>query len=322
MIRAAAQNDNTGVVAPVTLTGSGFGTKPTAAPVFFSTFESAVLGTSCTDASVGLSQIPGGSGAGSPATVSNVRVHSGTKSLTQPYTNAVGDYFPVIGVTFGASDYIYEAMWVYTESTGGTDLGNQLVKYCRGGCEGTYSGTPQFYDTGFPDIADCGYNNADGGAGHQVTSEDGSMTWGAWHFVEYMYKLSTAGVADGFIIKWVNGVVTAFNAPAVMTRAAGVTRQCDHAVTVFDGCQTSGLDMRVSADEMLIDNTLARVIGTDNATYASSTKFAPQAPSAWSDTSITIPTPNYSNFSSGAAIYFHIFNTANAHVTSVQKAVP
>src|SRR5690242_3665075 len=86
------------------LNGSGFGTKATAAPLYFSTFESSTLGAGPTDPSVGLEVVS--DNAKTLPTIVNDRAHSGTQSLCMVYpqnSGTLGSSFPGIGKTIAAS---------------------------------------------------------------------------------------------------------------------------------------------------------------------------------------------------------------------------
>jgi hypothetical protein len=313
----------------VTLTGTGFGTKSTVAPLYFNTFDGFADGDPVEDTGLAiLNQTQ------SPATVTNDRAHSGTLSLMQVYPENDGELFPGIGksgVTGSPLD-IYVGHWVYWERTIGDGSGlTPVFKWARGGGGAIYSGTPKFLSTIRPALdgtfgnpnGDTGYNDGDGTYVADNTMAEGP-TRDAWHFVEYKYRMSNpAGTANGKYQWLCNGTLNA-NLTSAVTRATGVTAAVDWVMTAIDGMDNYGLtnEYRQYIDEVLLDTTFARVIATDNATYASSTKFAPQRPTAWSDTEITISTPNWSDLTSASTAYFHIWDADDTYIGSVTQVVP
>lgn len=313
------------------LNGSGFGTKATAAPLYFSTFENSTLGVGPTDVTVGLEVVS--DNPKTLPTIVNDKAHSGTKSLCMVYpqnSGSVGSSFPGIGKTIasgaGATDF-YSGQWVYWAWTVGTVQSSFIFKWGRGGAGQHYHGTPQFHCTIRPSSSgtvpstDSGYTRPDGTDIHDNTINS-QPTRDGWHWVEYKYRLSTPGVADGKYQWLCDGVVNS-NLTSAMTRESTDTSTLTWVMGTMDGNDTYGLtnEYRLWNDEMLLDTTFARVIITDNTTYASSTKWAPQSCSAWSNTQITIPTPNYSTLASGTA-YAHVFDANDNHVTSIAVTVP
>lgn len=305
----------------VTLSGSGFGTKATAAPRFFETFESHDVGTA--HSAVGLDSDQPGEGS---ATVQESRAHSGTKSLRTQYTGA--SRFPAIGVELNGGLDLYMAKWVYLEVVAGSlAADSDILKLARGGCGVVYSGTPSFYHTvnlrspGEPSSGDAGYN--DGADSTIVTSGFTGPDIDGWRFMEYKYRLSTPGVGDGLYQALIDGALN-IDFTSAATRQSGETDELAWVSTVFDGLdyQASNAELDFYQDELLIDTTFARVIATDNATYASSTVWAPQAPSAWSDTEITIAEPNWGALTPGSSAYFHVFDADDNHVAAFARTVP
>lgn len=318
-----------GAFAGVTLTGTGFGTKPTAAPLYFDTFEGYSDGDSVTD--VGLQIL---NQTQSPAALTNARAHTGTLSLRQIYPTNDGELFPGIGKSgiTGSPLDIYVGHWVYWERTVGDGSGlTPVFKWARGGAGTIYNGRPRFQSTVRPSLAGT-FGNPNGDTAYlQQTAfdeADNTMNEGptrdAWHWVEYKYRMSNpAGTANGKFQWLCNGTLNG-NLVNKVTRETGVTATVDWIMTAIDGMDNYGLDneYRQYIDEVLLDTSLARVIATDNATYASSTKFAPQRVTAWSDTEITISTPNWSNLTSASTAYFHIWDANDNYIGSVTEVVP
>jgi hypothetical protein len=317
---------------PVSLTGTGFGPKPVAEPVYFSTFDDAALGAPATDNSVGLeclndpSLLP---------TVVQDRAHSGSQSLCMVYPASLTSSFPGIGKTLPAqSRDLYIGQWVYWERASGAGNAEFIFKWARAGGGAPYHGLPGFHHTQRP--ADDGtVGNPSGDTGFTTLSGtnvyDDTVDRGgdrdAWHWVEYKYRLSDPGSPNGMLQTLVDGTVNA-DLKNQVTRDASDTSFLAWALTVMDGNDQyngpngMGNAYRLYTDDTLIDVSLARVILTDSATYAASTLWAPQRTSGWSDTQITIPTPNYGGFAHGMKAYFHVFDADDAHVGAVAVTVP
>lgn len=310
----------------IVLSGSGFGTKSTAAPLYFDTFES--YSVDATVADVGLE---------SPAGASNCKVrterpHSGSKCLRMVFPEASTSNFPKVykSVTGNVLD-AYMGCWVYWERPTGTGGGTSpIYKWGRMGSSTLYSGQPQFRHTLRPSSSGSGTitaqdNGYEDGVNLNIDNTlNQAPTRDNWWWVEYKYRLSTAGVADGFY-KWLcQGTLNGNQDPAE-TRASGFgSSYIDWMMTVFDGMDSfdGATEYHMHVDELLMDTTFARVIATDAETYGSSTKWAPQPVSAWSDTEITIESPNWSDLTPGSTAYFHVFDQDDAHVTSFARTVP
>ena len=313
----------------VVLTSSGFGAKSPAAPLYFSTFADATLGAAADHASVGL-EIRHGGGSDSLPRIVNDKSHSGGQCLRCDY--GPGDsspppngWFRAVGIWPFPADRldIYVAQWSYNEATGSGTIAN--FKCNRGGSGDTYSGTPQ-YNATLGSVADWSGNNQtnwnDGVNNHELAEPDPlSPTEDQWDFTEWQYRLSTPGVADGWFRWFCNGTENNGANPAA-TRAEGVTGKAGWAFCSINGADQMSGDLEVAhyVDELLINCTHARVIATDNATYGSSTKWAPQAPTVWSDTDIGIATPNWGDLSGTA--YFHVFDADNNHIEAFARSVP
>ena len=329
----------------ITLSGSGFGTKPTAPPLRFNTFDSIATGTLATDASIGLQAL--GNNANYVPAVTTNRAHAGSKSLMLIYPTGADAVFPGTGLNLPAGTIdLYYGTWVYWEWTQGTTQSSFIFKWSRAGSNnngGAYHGYPQYHTTVRPgsdgvvatgsDPHNCNLVNP-GGVDNGYVSSTGSSCYDdtvakspsrdGWHWVEWKYRLSNpSGTTNGKYQWYVDGVVNG-NLSSQITRASSDASTIDWWMSVFDGNDTYGTanEYRLYVDEMLVDTTMARVILTDNAIYSSSTKWAPQACSAWSNTSITIPAPNWGNLSSGSTAYFHVFDATDTEKAAISQVVP
>lgn len=306
----------------ITLSGSGFGSKATAAPLFFENFEGFAVGTSAESAG-----FDGSNGDYNGASVQDGNSHSGSRSLHVRY---VANEYPTVSKLIPGGLTLYTAAWVYWERAG-TATQRHIFKVFRGGTGVVYHGNPKYYSTLRPDEVtgqidshgDTGINNGD--TLYDQLDDEASVfpQQGQWTFAEVKYVLSTPGVADGLCHIYYNGSLVSAIDPA-MTRAAGVTDELAWVCPWLNGIDQRGDSCvyDLYEDEVLIDTTFARVIATDAADYASSTRWAPQAPSAWSDTVITIESPNWSDLTPGSTAYFHVFDSGDNHVGAFARTVP
>jgi hypothetical protein len=335
---SSAPASATGVSGGVlTVVGSGFGSKSTAAPLFFETFESHSAGT--LDTAIGLSTdnaiIPGGT---TRPNVSTARSHSGTKSLRfqYPANPSTDEVFPKSYLPLSGVDEIYLRCWVYWSAVRGDSV-QPIFKWSRGGSGAVYSGQPSFHETIFPnssgvvadDAADCGFNVPT----NQDTYDNNiavSPSSGVWVFRQYKYKLGTANVANGFYVTECaqDGGTIGTNANLLnqVTRT-NASQKIDWVMTPFDGISYGGGDSSYGnnsydmyIDELYIDSSAACVIVTDNSTWASSTRFAVQPLLTWGSTEITA-TFNQGNLSSGTA-YAHVWDSTGSYIGSHSFTVP
>jgi hypothetical protein len=244
----------------LTITGSGFGTKPTAAPLFYNDFESLSDGAVAISAGIGLTDLDSSDSTANQVKVSTSRSHSGSKALRCIYPTARGSMFPQVGnVVSPGSDRVYMAQWVYYEHTTGTKS-DPIFKWGRAGSNngGAYHGVPRFYETIRPTSAgdatgcDIGYVNNDFGTYYAKPWELGytqKAQGGGWNFIEYVYLLHpTAGIFQQKV-KGVDNVagVVYDGSHNVLTGQYGKTADVannstiDWAISVFDGNDSYGL---------------------------------------------------------------------------------
>jgi hypothetical protein len=317
-----------------TINGSGFGNKAIAAPVKFDDFESASDNALCT--SIGYQAVDPYPGTSILPRVSTLRAHNGSKAMRQiyPIVRSGEGTFPKVGISGLAATELYVALWGYWERTAGSGY-HGVFKLVRGGAMPTYSGTPRFYETVFSnnssgkiDQQDVGFNTPSSGTTYAPWVISGDMSKAGtkqfdangWHFLEYYYKLSTPGQGDGTFQTWVDGKPNV-NLTNAVTRDSGSNALIDYTMTLFDGMDgNTSAALDVYMDEFYVDKTRARVVMTDNPSYAASTKFALQRVTSWNNTQIE-GSVNKSGFASGNTGYLHVFSAAGAEVGTPQVIV-
>lgn len=296
--------------ATISISGSAFGSKPKAAPFFWSDFESGTVGQTALQA--GLDDL-GTDGQGLPV-VATERAVSGAKSLRMDYLLNKDSMFPRVGKGGLNSTEVYVSVWMYWLHTAGPGGSEFIFKQVRGGANPPYNGVPRFYETIRPDNAgvvtwgDRGSVESTGATTYDDTFNAGQNS-GAWHHMEYYYKLSTPGAADGVYQTWVDGVLNG-NLTNIMTRAAGNSSLINYVMSPFDGNDSYGLTNSYSEwiDNFYIDTTRARVELGDAATLSSCKTRYVQPATQWTDSSISV-TLSLGTFASGTKVYLYVFDS-------------
>lgn len=277
----------------ITINGTGFGTKSSAAPWTWDNFEDGTVGQT-------LSTSPKGAGywtrydvtATSQPTYQSCG-HGGTQ-CAQLTTAASGESFQNFGRTGLLSDEMYWSCWFKWELVSGTASADSIMKMIRLNTEGTmYSTTPSVYVTLAPDStpgAGGTYGDSPNGAGDVFPeSQMGALDGAVWHHLEVYWRMSIpGGTSNGEFRVYYDGVE---KLPGhwnnVVTRASGITRQIDSFLLPLMHSVASGKIFRHSADDIYVDRTRSRVVICPGATWAARGACNVQIPSAWSATSIT-----------------------------------
>jgi hypothetical protein len=297
-----------------TFAGTGFGTKSTTP--YFDNFESRSVGAAGgTVGSLVLSTNTGMS-------ISTVRSASGTKSLLN--SSFVDNYFPKPYLPLsGNSSRVYASCKMYI--TGDVTAATVWKMWRIGSPVGSeYSGTPRAGESwtalpsGLPDgtageivnsdgiTSYWAHNTAASGAEHAYVKDK-------WLHCEVEFYAGTVGNSDANMIVRVDGVqVLIWQNRPYLTAAAP-----DLPDWILLPCQ--GIDghpaCSVNWDDLYIDESNARLIFTDNATYSSSTKFDVQVleSSGLTNTSISVPPGNTPSFTTGQTAHCHFWNNANSY---------
>lgn len=292
----------------VTISGSGFGTKPKAAPIKFDTFNDGTNGTALhsLDSSWQVYDCADG-GNPSPncdhngAIYSNSFAHSGNLSVGRHivnYENFNTNYFSYSS----PSTEMFISYWWRTANADTSD--KTIIKMSRinssvaAGGGGVYNGAGGTTLGGTFDLASgsgpyCAFNNGTGLNELFFNNTDGSVARlgtppkNTWIRVDMYKKLSTPGSSDGAITINMLGVDSASNL-AAMTRAAGKSFLLDTVLLGLEDGAASIHNYDVYIDDMYIDNTQARVEICDSGTWSTRTNCEVQPATAWSATSITL----------------------------------
>lgn len=295
---------------------SGFGTKSSVSK--FEDFESRTTGAATSPVGeINLSLDTGQS-------VTTTRSFSGTKSLIN--ASYATNYFPKNYVTLsGNGTRFYACCMIYIV---GPFTGSGIWKMWRIGSGEVYGGEPRAGESW-----SSSSSLPNGFAGEIVTS-DGITSWAAqnqatpgaesiidenrWLFCELEFYTGTINNSDSYFKVTVDGTPTfIWNNRPYLTTANSTLPQW-----ILLPCQ--GIDgnppCSVNWDNIYWDESRARVVYTNNATYTSSTIFNIQPITSYSNTLIQT-TRNTPSFSIGQTVHVHIWNATGGYTYGGTKVL-
>ena len=305
----------------ISITGSNFGTKPTPAPFYWNDFESATVGQTALQA--GLDD-EGTDGQGLPI-VRNDKVFSGKNSLRMDYLLNKDSMFPRVGKSGLNSNEVYVSAWMYWTHTAGSGGSPFIFQLVRGGANPPYSGNPRFYETIRPNAQGvvAGVDRGSVDANNSTTYDDtvnAGQNANGWHRVEYYFKLSDPGVANGIYQTWVDGKLNA-NITNTMSRPAGNSETINYVMSLFDGNDSYGTTNSYSVwmDDFFVDTTRARVEVGDASTLSACKTRTVLPAVTWSNTTISVKA-SVGMFAAGSTAYLYVYD-ANGNVNSTGYAI-
>ncbi len=249
----------------------------------------------------------------------------------------IGEVFPHVYNDLPAGSLqVVRSFWIKVVKTvsGSGSNGPMQLKSVRTGTVSPSDNTPHY--SGLPAFKTSLYLNAEIGNFNSVYStwdaiddndathtqwSRGTPSWktGGWNRLTMIFTHNSLGAANGRLQYWVNETQI-LNRTDCAPRST--TEQFLQYVQLFPGFDFKfGDEWTVKFADDYVDNTLARVELTDQADYATSSQWAMQGLTAWSDSSITIA-PNFAGFASGQTGYFHVFDAAGAVVDVVSRTIP
>ncbi len=308
--------------ASVTITGSGFGSKPTAAPIVWDNAS----GNLITDKWDGAwpDKLPG----------YNTQYYGAMRGVNPPHSHdtrfIAGAHASNTGADAGydvvfyknitvqsAPSYIYVS-W-YQRADAGWHFGgdNNFKTFAYSVCCGAYS-EPYWYTMYGPPHPS---SNSDKGIvwainGQQLSNPDahGKNAWwgravnptaGKWSKVEMAIKASAG--SDGYVKQWEDGtLVMDYAGPT--DKFPGNGR--DIAIGGYARMQGFTSNWRYF-DDVYLDTTLARVVLADKPSLKDATIIENQIPITWSDGSITA-TVNLGQFTQGQTAYLFVVDATGA----------
>lgn len=341
----------------LTITGTGFGSSPGVAPFFVQKFAA---NNGSSDASLaGYAAAQGAFGTnsyGSTMTINTSAGRGGRGALVLSMNFTPGgdrDFFPHVAVDTSNrgrgslnSQTLYYAYWVRLNRTSGTDATTYQIKGPRAG----YASSPSAnYYNAQPIYKVSHWAKGDGTYAYtyqEVVPTSGaydnsehfnfdSPAWRpyGWNFVEGYMKFNDIGSANGVYIQRINGVdlnvgyPNSGNSRAITARVSGEASKLFNFIFLTPGIDcpstSAAVGLTLSFSEHYVDTTPQRVVMANHASSPySASIWTIQEWDSWSNTSIHIPTLDFTGFASGATVYLHVFDASNTLVKSQSITVP
>ena len=285
--------------ATITISGTGFGTKSTAAPIFFDDFESGSHGANLpTDSDwTGYDGHAGGD-------YSNTTSYSGSLSAHNEITTTGSTWFNTSYHTFtGQQELYYSYMSKVSSSPQGvfkngrmtTEDASPNAHYSIQGGVALSDGYA-FYNDGVTSYYQSIGNWPSGSAGNSMTEIEST----SWKRHELYNLHSTPGVADGEVYARVGGY-DKYDTTA-QTLASGQSNSIDSILLGLMTSDDGDPSAHIYIDDVYVDNTKSRVEICESSTWSLSIKCNPQPAVTWSATSITV-TINDSNLAGDLYIF-------------------
>lgn len=315
------------------ITGTGFGTKASAAPQVYDNFESGtvgqlVFGNAPVDRAIGGAWVWDDytSGTERPKYSSDYSRGVSTKAAKMVYTGSGGynNSLEIFKDFPNSGDELYLSFWYRYERTSGQCSRNHKPFVLYGSDGGVF---PEAYvGWGNPDFGDGGLRNSaqDSGATDPTiwaSGPDMSGLSGKWRRFEAYLKQSTPATSDGAWQMWSHDPDAAAVIALVMNDTTYKTRSSSNywrqiqIGSYHDNQTANGQPYNVTAavylGEVYVDTTRARVEIGDNATYASCKRREIQPATAWSNTSVTIRA-NKGGFATSSTGYVFVIDSTGA----------
>ena len=273
----------------VMISGSGFGTKSTALPLVWDTFEGQTIG-SAPSANATIGTWDKVESIGGDLSITGSVVYTGNRGVVTGNT-ANGRSFMkryVLPSNSGKAYLSIKRRYSVTPSW------NQKFFYFYP-ASSTYPSVVASYHTG----GVWGVQNGD--LGHWFNSVPPANTW---IMEEYIIKNNSfIGAADGTIRYDRNGV-TIFNQTNAIMRSSGEPDTLER--WYFSNySETASV---IYQDDLYFDNTWARIMIGDGSTFSSSKKRELQIPTEWSDSNIVIKF-NQGAFQTGQTVYIFVIDS-------------
>lgn len=280
----------------ITISGSAFGTKSTAAPVKWDDFEDGADETALKDTDSSWSAY-----SGDGALYTDTDSHSGSLSVYNDASGGGSD-FATNQISISTTEKLFVSFWLKVETDG--DWGSCVYKLVRLGSDN--DGDSIYHNAGWK-LSDTPYLFYDDGA-DSTYLDDLDVPLNEWVHIQMYEELSTIGESNGTAIGEAVGhdlhEYTSQN-----TRSTDFTLNGVFMGLAADSCDDVSLVLR--ADDFYIDNTRARVEMGNASTFSSCTHREIQIPSAWSSDSIAV-TVNTGSFSTDDTAYLYVVDEDGA----------
>jgi len=309
----------------VTVNGTGFGTKPAAAPIKFDEFENGSNGSYLHNVDTNWHPYTEGDG----LTYSNVTSHSGSLSAFNAVTGTGGNFNTEYFTFTPAEDVFYSYWWrtanLTTAMRNNTKMGR--INASSVGDLPHYHGigslmlSNYMFWSGGDDIhggANVQYEIVNGGVPIQLASYL-SIRANSWLRVDCHKKVSNpAGSSNGAVECWIIDPLDTGNTgylgnTALVTRNSGESWLEDSILLgTMEGGGRGPYDYQIYIDDVYVDNTLARVELCDSSTWTTRHHCEIQPATTWNSSGQSVViTVNTGTLVSGTA-YLYVVDSAGA----------
>jgi hypothetical protein len=303
----------------IACTGSGFGTKPTAAPVCFDDFQSVAPNATISTSRACSWTNPDSNDTNPIASTTVVRDGTPfTKNMRSQWNNGGVSGNAASSVALLGQRFVKFQIdaWLYMDTSGLTELwknvkpfrlhsaGFNAPSYNLGVVESgrqPKSSSSSFYPAQLDGVGDeCG----------SAMGDAGGFWYNHWrHFKALVDAGSGNGAGNGSVIFLIEGSRGA-NCSRIQTTAPGQT----HWPEIVVGNYIRGGDWSGTArhywESVYIDNAWARVEISNKSSYDSASHREMCIPSSWSNTSVTCRI-NRGSFQPGESVYVHVCTNEN-----------
>jgi hypothetical protein len=287
----------------VTITGSGFGSKPQAQPVLWDNFENGTIGKQIQNVPAAIGHWDTGAGSEN-VTYTDAKAHTGKMAarhdFIKPYIASLSK-----NMTFTR---LYMDFWMVVDYV---DIKSRNFKPWR------LYGDNDNYQLDY--LWMCNNANALGRVQANAHLEVGSWggpqySNGGWMHMQLVYNESSPGQADGTVRHFINSQVAGLDSGAVLTQNVPAHFDQIRIGHYWDqpsdqSCPANGGAL-VYVDDVYIDTSWARVELGDAPTYAASTHREIQVASSWADGSVSVNF-NPGTFVAGSTTYLFVTDANN-----------
>ena len=285
------------------ISGSGFGSKSTAAPLKWDTFENGTDNTALSGWS--LSATPDGTRVPRYSTLRR-RPNSNLSARADFSNGNWGSNFAITGTPLPR---VYLDAWYYYQPASPYSRNHKLFRIHSN------TDSPNLYynlycATGYSHLSQDGVS---GGNYHYWPWIGPEYFAGKWVHLQVYLEESSPGVDDGTALMWIDGVLWVNQVRNFRTRDSSTNWNSIYLGNYVGhgsdaSCAASG-DAWTFWDDVYIDTTPARIEIGDASTYSATRHREIQIPSAWSSSAISI-TLNRGGFSSLDGKYLYVTDSA------------
>jgi len=292
----------------VTLTGSGFGSKPQPQPVLWDNFEGGTNGQQIQGAPANIGQWDTGAGS-QYVTYTNAKAHTGRMASAHDFVTT-WDASLAKNMTFTR---LYMDFWIVADYL---DNKSRNFKPWR------LYGANDDYQLDYVWLCNANLmNRVQASAGLSIGSYGGdSYTKGRWMHIQLIYNESSPNAANGTVRHYIDSQAAGLDSGAIMTETGPahfdqirIGHYWGH--DAVDDCP-SNPGARVYVDDVYIDTSWARVELGNAPTYAASTHREVQVATAWADGSVSV-TFNPGTFAADSTTYLFVTDANNSTSTGI-----